>query len=87
MKTDKAANKTTHAPGRETMMETNCACRFISERDGKDLDVLFCPVHAAAPELLAALKSMSESYEHDDLKMLGRANDAARAAIAKAEGK
>jgi len=57
----------------------SCGAHYIHGRGGQ------CPLHRAAPDLLAALKEIvaaRDIYHGGDLK---RAIDAARPAIAKAE--
>ena len=74
MKTKTTTGK--HTPG--TVMESDCGCRFAK------LMLIFCPLHAAAPELLAALKAMAERFPPSHgLTVLADAEEA----IAKAEGK
>jgi hypothetical protein len=59
----------------------------------KDLFVDFCPLHAAAPELLKELKSIADGFERcmvlagSPVEMANVRNAAAREAIRKAEGK
>ena len=74
----------------------NCQCRIVPVDRG--VTVEFCPMHAAAPEMLEALRGMHraseeiavEFIEHKRATNWGIVNDAyiaAARAIAKAEGK
>lgn len=76
MKTEKQ----THMP--MTVMGSDCDCKWTEAGD----DVKYCPVHAAAPELLEALKHMSEVFERE-LGPKWESVTEARAAIAKAGGR
>ena len=75
--------KTTHTPG-------SCFCEAINTPEGP----LFnrCPLHAAAPELLAELKLIISAYEDEITKnnegapIMSQRVTRARAAILRAEG-
>jgi len=64
-----------------------CPCRIVNESSsygtGFRLTWEYCPLHAAAPELLEALKRVLDSVINER----GPAIKAARTAIAKAEGR
>lgn len=62
--------------------QAECGCIDVSNSTTPELEM--CPLHAAAPELLAALK---ETWRY--LRIVGYApelGDTVRSAIAKAEG-
>jgi len=58
-----------------------CGC-VIAEPQGDDWQIFYCPLHAAAPEILEALKRIEKQLIERDK----RAPSYIRAAIAKAEG-
>ena len=69
-----------------------CGCRIIPEATATwHYRVDFCPLHKAAPDLLAACKAMGRTHgmhgpcENNSCKSCCAAFDLARAAIAKAE--
>lgn len=59
----------------------DCACEAVAFTDGSKPEIVFCPLHGAAPELLAALKYLLELGGDDDRRI------AAETAIALAEGR
>ena len=65
-----------HTPGPWEPM--SCGCRWTAYNT-----VAWCPLHAAAPDLLAALELLLRTPNDNSL---GPALDAAHAAIAKAKG-
>ena len=76
------------------MTQTCCPNCGIGEVDGPPWNVIvFCPLHAAAPELLAALEAVADGDSHLGVTCWCHRTDfheiycqQARAAIAKAQG-
>jgi hypothetical protein len=68
----------------EGLSSTGSGVWFLADVEGRSIDTNEANARliAAAPELLAALKDLVEFEDRDD-----RLRDAARAAIAKAEGR
>jgi len=64
-----------------------CGC-VIAEPQGDDWQIFYCPLHAAAPEMLKALKFSLSVYEAQGQFDLSErmAVNKIEAAIAKAEG-
>ena len=76
--------------GEQTGKADGCACRLIRNHAGsEDPAFVMCPVHEAAPELLAVCEKMVDDW-HDDDNNMDRPEpkylEMARAAIAKAKG-
>jgi hypothetical protein len=77
-----------------TVMNQDCECQFIAVDGGKDTDVLFCELHAAAPDLLAALNAIltitaqngGNEWKGSDAAALSAIELAASAAILRATG-
>jgi hypothetical protein len=70
----------------------DCGCIAKVYADGSGVDIGFCPMHAAAPELLEALKEIADRYALLDARLVSGQHsepngtiERARAAIAKAE--
>lgn len=63
----------------------DCECRTHVYGDGSGVEVYYCDLHEAAPELLAALKGLL-APEPGGVYATGELIAAARAAIARAEG-
>lgn len=87
----KTKAKPTHTPGPRTSDCENCGAKW---HGAAFKGVSLCPLHAAAPDLLAAAKAMVEGWdEFVDTENEGQMDSAAtqipklRAAIAKAEGR
>jgi hypothetical protein len=57
-----------------------CGCRPLTWGE-----IAYCPLHAAAPELLAALEELATMAEQNNYHGMDMALDRARAAIAKAK--
>ena len=85
-------------------MAESCGCRAVEDASLRDTDeVALCPLHAAAPELLEALKTLLNTWWAEFSDFFGGDAEAdaenradfdalpavvaARAAIAKAEGR
>lgn len=60
----------------------NCTVDFDGATDAERFDVTFCPLHAAAPVLYAALKAHT-----DPAKLRHEVHTLTNAALAAAEGK
>jgi hypothetical protein len=59
---------------------TDCGCEATVYADGSGIELHYCPMHQAAPQLLEALKVLREHCDYADLRQL------ADAAIAAAGG-
>lgn len=74
----------------EPLTLLDCGCRVFSFNDGYNVDITFCPIHNAAPDLLEALELATRfvgKYVADTESVIGkRALDRMNAAIAKARG-
>jgi hypothetical protein len=67
-----------------TGCQLSCGCKFFHDDPGGwSLD--FCPLHGAAPDLLAACKLAKERLDKMGMDWLGKGPDPLEAAIAKAE--
>lgn len=78
----------------------DCECETKVHADGSGVEVYFCPLHAAAPELLEAMEELIANSDHispfgSDVSSVKRvrlagkyikALDNAKAAIRKAKG-
>ena len=73
-----------------------CTCHV--ERKGKSYSIAYCPTHAAAPDLLAVVQQLAWRYESEQERgsfpqgqtwetVPHELGQAARAAIARAEGR
>ena len=66
-------------------MGEKCQCRVLCSDSIMEAEIEFCPVHAAAFQMLAALKKLVEARDANLLSDKHRAWDLANAAIASAE--
>jgi hypothetical protein len=71
----------------------DCGCKlhrgYAPNNDGNDPAIVFCPMHEAAPELLAACQSVVRAQQDGGVSMADLvtiSDDLIRAAIAKATG-
>lgn len=67
---------------------TDCGCVARVHPDGSGIEIDYCDLHEAAPDLLAALQDMLATHTARNvcgLERLTQVHQAARAAIAKAD--
>jgi hypothetical protein len=68
----------------------DCGCEARVHADGSGIEIDFCPLHDAAPELLATMREIARWTTHGGDKPENTTtrvvNSKARAAIDKAEG-
>jgi purine-nucleoside phosphorylase len=56
---------------------TDCSCEAKVYADGSGVDIEFCPVHWAAPELLAAAKTLLTLLDHMTTEAFSRGEERA----------
>ena len=65
----------------------DCGCETKVHADGSGVEVYFCPVHEAAPEMLEALEAVSDAFYRESLvEHRGDVLPKVWAAIRKAKG-
>ncbi len=70
------------------VVDLKCGCKSITTNALREsyASIGFCPLHEAAPDLLASLEAVVSASESEDPGLFERAQHLARAAIAKARG-
>jgi hypothetical protein len=65
----------------------DCGCETKVHADGSGVEVYFCPLHEAAPEMLKALEAVSNAFYRESLvEHRGDVMPKVWAAIRKAKG-